>query len=292
MAEPIRCVAPTRLNHVGGKGEGAAEDAARDPGDQSESRHGTVPQVSRYVSRCRQAESFPAAQTVPSRGVGLHCDLIDRGAELPHRISRGILRARHGRLRFPGFLRARFVDHPLEQAPHRDTEARRLCLDPGAPLVIEPDAHNGGLCGRHDSLTVTRSVYNGGAEWWQPGGGWSGPGVATIGSRLAACASWPLENPSAVLGLGRMDDCRGESACERPAGPGDGVRSTAFPRGLRRSRSGTRPSGNGPRVGAGCVSGHPGRLRTLPSRESGVNGVTQDVYTQRAPCEAQVCSRR
>ncbi len=69
------------------------------------------------------------------------------------------------------FLGARFVDHPLEQAPHGDTEARRLCLDPGAPLVIEPDAYDGGLCGRHDPLTVTPGVYVGGrrmvaTRWW------------------------------------------------------------------------------------------------------------------------------
>ena len=53
----------------------------------------------------------------------------------------------------PGFFgcaRARLVDHALEEAAHRHTETRRLGLDPGPPLVVEPDAYNGGLRRRHD----------------------------------------------------------------------------------------------------------------------------------------------
>ena len=152
-------MAPARLDHVGGKGEGAAEDAARDPGDRSDSRQGRPGRCRATCRRVAGASTFLLFRRCGPSGVGRHCDLIDRRAELPHTISAGILRACRGRLRF---ARARFVDHPLEQAPHRDAEARRLCLDPGAPLVIEPDAYNGGLCRRHDPLTVTRGVYVGG----------------------------------------------------------------------------------------------------------------------------------
>jgi hypothetical protein len=173
-------MAPARLNHVGGKREGAADDAARDPSNHSDARHGRSGRHRAVGGRVARATAFLLLKRCgPSRVRG-RWDLVDRRVEVPHRISCGIPRARNGRLRVPG---ARFVDHSLEEAAHRDTEARRLRLDPGAPLVVEPDAYNRGLCGRHDPLTVTRGVYSSGAEWWQPGGGWSGPGRGGNGSR-------------------------------------------------------------------------------------------------------------
>ena len=198
-------MATARLDHVGGKGEGAAEDAARDPDDRSDSRHG---RSGRYRATCRRvagASAFLLLRRCGPSGVGRHCDLIDRRAELPHAISSQILRPCRGRLRF---ARARFVDHPLEQASHRDAEARRLCLDPGAPLVIEPDAYNGGLCRRHDPLTVTRGVYVGGrrmvaTRWWlvqaRRRRGWEpllrpgGPGLRRIHRSLGHSGSTTTE---------------------------------------------------------------------------------------------------
>src|ERR1700722_10713761 len=86
---------------------------------------------------------------------------------------------------------AGLVDHPLEETAHRDTEACRLGLDPGAPVVVEADAYNGGLGGRHGPVNSNpgrlhqrrRMVA---ARWWAPGrdrfrigsgtlGGGSGP---------------------------------------------------------------------------------------------------------------------
>jgi hypothetical protein len=88
--------------------------------------------------------------------------------------SRRDLRILRGPSSIDRFHGSCLVDHALEQTPDREAEARRLGLDPGAPLVVEPDANNGGLGRRHDSLTVMLGVYIGGAEWWQPGGGRNG----------------------------------------------------------------------------------------------------------------------
>ena len=270
-------MAPARLDHVGGKGEGAAEDATRDPGDRSDSRQGRPGRCRATCRRVAGASTFLLLRRCGPSGVGRHRDLIDRRAELPHTISAGILRAGRDRLRF---ARARFVDHPLEQATHRDAEARRLFLDPGAPLVVEPDAYNGGLCRRHDQLTVTRGVYVGGrrmvaTRWWlvqaRRGRG--------RGPLFAARGPWSAQNPSPPRAPRPRDHRGGRDATLR-RGPGRG--RAAAPR-ERRDDEATAPVA-GKRVWLRPprrVGAQPGTAACAATSWTGVNGVTQDVYIRR-----------
>ena len=59
------------------------------------------------------------------------------------------------------------IDHAFEEAADGDAPSGSLGLDPGAPVVVEPDAEHGGLGRSHGPLTLTLRVYSTGAEWWQ-----------------------------------------------------------------------------------------------------------------------------
>jgi hypothetical protein len=75
----------------------------------------------------------------------------------------------NGAISFGLLAGAGLVDHPFEKATYRNPEARRLGLDPGATLVVEPDANNGGLGRRHDPVNsnpecLHQRAQNGGSQ--------------------------------------------------------------------------------------------------------------------------------
>ena len=116
--------------------------------------------------------------------------------------------AGHGPTRFRWSPAARLVDHPFEQTAHRDTEARRLGLDPGAPIVVEADADNGGLGGRHGPVNSNPGCLHQrrrmvATRWWAPRRGslpdWLRP--ASSADRGHGAAS-----PEAGLPVGRSNE--------------------------------------------------------------------------------------
>ena len=108
----------------------------------------------------------------------------------------------------PGRLRsspgARLVDHPLEQTAHRDTAALRLGLDPGAPVVVEPDADDGGLGGRHDLVNSNPGCLQ--QRRRTVAGRWCSPAAASLpdrlrhpGRRIEAASTSPEFGPRKIL---------------------------------------------------------------------------------------------
>jgi hypothetical protein len=87
------------------------------------------------------------------------------------RCGSGRPQAGNGPTRFRRSPGAGLVDHPLEETAHRDAEACRLGLDPGASVVVEADAYNGGLGGRHDPVNSNPGCLHQrrrmvAARWW------------------------------------------------------------------------------------------------------------------------------
>ena len=107
----------------------------------------------------------------------------------------------------------RLVDHPLEQTPHGDTPALCLGLDPGTPVVIEPDTDDGGLGGRHDlvnsnprCLQQRRRTVAG--RWWTPSAASLRVGSGRSGGRARSYRS--------LAGPCRRRHCTGGDTLDAP----------------------------------------------------------------------------
>jgi len=144
--------------------------------------------------------------------------------------------------------------------PRTETaETRRLGIDPGAPFVVEPDAYNGGLAGRHDSVNSNAGCLQErrrmvATRWWAPAPASPRPICSDRDQRQIDCSSTHRVRP-------------------RPPSIGHPRRLGSWRRrGIRKSREVGNGTGLPPTPPDGAVVPDRQSLRTLGVRHTALPG--------------------